>query len=146
MSIKNCMKFSIKTPSYMNKEVLYKRLDKIIVFFIMLHMASLSFSIALASISFGTWTILWFFKMISKKQLPFTKNEFKEIKLITAFLLLYLLLEFLSRTFAVIPEGAYSGFKRLILVLLFFGAISNFKNLSELKNSIIAIGTIFAII
>ncbi len=130
----------------MNKEVLYKRLDKIIVFFIMLHMASLSFSIALASISFGTWTVLWIFKIISKKQPPFTENEFREIRLITAFLLLYLLLEFLSRTFAVIPEGAYSGFKRLILVLVFFGAISNFKNLSELKNSIIAIAVIFALI
>ncbi len=128
-----------------NKKIIV-RIDSIILVFITIHIFAISFSIALASISFGIWAGLWILKMIFLRESPLEKSLASEFKCTIIFILIYLIFEFLSRTFAVIPENSYSGYKRISLILVFFGCIANYSSEKSLHTSLKVIGVVFALI
>ena len=110
----------------MDKIKISQSLDKIIIVLLAVQIASVSFSIALSSIAFGTWIGLWLIQILIDKKLQSNKSLFKEIKTINVFILLYILFEIFSRFFAVAPGEEFIGLKRLLLFLIFYVSIIKF--------------------
>lgn len=107
----------------MDKIKISQSLDKIIIVLLAVQIASVSFSIALSSIAFGTWVGLWLIQILIDKKPEFNKSLFKEIKTINVFILLYILFEIFSRFFAVAPGEEFIGLKRLLLFLIFYVSV-----------------------
>ena len=110
----------------MDKFKISQSLEKIIIVLLAIQISSVSFSIALSSIAFGTWVGLWLIQILIDKKLEFNKLLFKEIKTINVFILLYILFEIFSRFFAVAPGEEFIGLKRLLLFLIFYVSIIKF--------------------
>ncbi|MFC2093234.1 O-antigen ligase family protein [Bacteroidota bacterium] len=110
----------------MNKFKITQSIDKIIIVLLAIQISSVSFSIALSSIAFGTWIGLWLIQILIDKKLQFNKSLFKEIKTINIFILLYILFEIFSRFFAVAPGEEFIGLKRLLLFLIFYVSLIKF--------------------
>ena len=104
----------------MDKPKLSETLDKLIIVFLTIQIASVNFSIALSSISFGIWAGIWLIQIIVDRNIGNNKKLFKEIKVINIFILLYIFFEILSRFFAVMPGEEFIGLKRLLLFLILF--------------------------
>lgn len=116
----------------MDKIKTSQSLDKIIIVLLAVQIASVSFSIALSSIAFGTWIGLWLIQILLDKKLKINKSLFKEIKTINIFILLYILFEIFSRFFAVASGEEFIGLKRLLLFLIFYISIIKILNKSTL--------------
>lgn len=99
-----------------------KRIDlnSLIGFFILLQMASIGFFMALSSISLGTWVLLWGYKIYREKDATSFTLLFKEYKYVLISITGFILIELLSRFFALFPEDAIINIKRYLLVLVFF--------------------------
>jgi len=104
----------------LNNLRLSETFDKIIIVFLTIQIASVNFSIALSSISFGIWVGIWLIKIIVDRKIVYDKKLFKEIKVINIFILLYIFFEIFSRFFAVMPGEEFIGLKRLLLFLILF--------------------------
>lgn len=98
-------------------------IDIVILVFLALQIFTVSFSVALSSISFGIWGGLWIIQIIFKKTLLTHSSVKKDVLQVGLLILGFLISDFLSRVFGVIPEGALIGLKRFLLYLIFFGAI-----------------------
>ncbi len=122
------------------------RIENFILIFFAIHISAVSFSIAVASISFGIWGGLWIFDFILSKRNPFNNNSLSELKIAYIFLLLYVIFEILSRIFAVIPEGALTGLKRLFLLFIFIASIDIINEIKKLENIISAVLIVFSAI
>jgi putative inorganic carbon (hco3(-)) transporter len=120
--------------------------DKIIVLFLAIQIISVSFSIALSSISFGIWAGLWILEIIFKRKIGIPKRLTSEIKYISIFIILFFIIDLLSRIFAVIPDGAFVGLKRFLLYFIFFGMIVKIKEKGILNKILISVLTVFTII
>jgi O-antigen ligase len=94
--------------------------DKFIIVFLTIQIASVNFSIALSSISFGIWAGLWLIQIVLERSIRYDKRLFSKIKVINFFILLYFFFEIFSRFFAVMPGEEFIGLKRLLLFLIFF--------------------------
>lgn len=105
------------------KDKIYSRLNVIIISLLIIQIITVSVSIAISSIAFAVWGGLWIIQMIVYKGEPSGKAIMKEMKFVILFMLLYAVAELLSRVFAVYPEGAMIGMKRLLLFLVFFGMV-----------------------
>ena len=104
----------------MNNLKLSETLDKLIIVFLTIQIASVNFSIALSSISFGIWVGLWLIQIVLERHIRYDKRLFSKIKVINFFILLYFFFEIFSRFFAVMPGEEFIGLKRLLLFLIFF--------------------------
>lgn len=104
----------------MNNLKLSETFDKFIIVFLTIQIASVNFSIALSSISFGIWAGLWLIQIVLERNIRYDKRLFSKIKVINFFILLYLFFEIFSRFFAVMPGEEFIGLKRLLLFLIFF--------------------------
>lgn len=116
----------------MIRENLSSYFDKAILIFLTIQIAFVSISIAVSSIAFGIWLVLWIIQIIAEKKINYDKNLFREIKIINVFILLYILFEVFSRFFAVYPEGAFNNLKRLLLFLIFYVSVIKILDLSTL--------------
>ena len=110
----------------MPKEQVFKYLDYLILFFLSLQVFSVSFSVAVSSISFGIWGGLWIIELLLSRKLYLSKLS--ELKLFSFFVALYMVAEILSRLFAVIPENSFTGIKRVLLFLVFYVSILKFTD------------------
>jgi len=108
------------------KEQVFKYLDYLILFFLSLQVFSVSFSVAVSSISFGIWGGLWIIELLLSRKLYLSKLS--ELKLFSFFVALYMVAEILSRLFAVIPENSFTGIKRVLLFLVFYVSILKFTD------------------
>lgn len=118
----------------MNKEKILGYIDNIIIIFLAIQIISVSFSIALSSISLGIWGGLWILETIYTRKIGIPKAITKEIKYISIFIALFFIIDLLSRIFAVFPDGALIGLKRFFLYLIFFGMLSKIKSKNILYN------------
>jgi putative inorganic carbon (HCO3(-)) transporter len=105
------------------KSGLYSKLNVLIISFLVIQVVTLSISIAVSSIAFGLWGCLWIIQLIAFRDEPSAAILWNEIKWIVFFLAVYAAAEVLSRVFAVFPDGALIGLKRLLLFLVFFAMI-----------------------
>ena len=110
----------------MPKEQVFKYLDYLILFFLSLQVFSVSFSVAVSSISFGIWGGLWIIELLLSRK--FYLSKLSELKLFSFFVALYMVAEILSRLFAVIPENSFTGIKRVLLFLVFYVSILKFTD------------------
>lgn len=95
-------------------------LNNVIAFFIILQMATIGFFMALSSFSLATWVLLWGYKIYREKDTSSFRLLFKEYKYVLITFICFVLVELLSRIFAIFPEEAVVGIKRYLLVLVFF--------------------------
>ncbi|MCX6165973.1 MAG: hypothetical protein NTU73_14120 [Ignavibacteriae bacterium] len=130
----------------MNKEKILRITDNIIVVFLAIQIISISFSIALSSISFGIWGGLWILEILYTRNINFPQELTKEIKHISIFIFLFFIIDLLSRIFAVIPDGVYVGLKRFLLYLIFFGMIVKIKDKDTLNKILISALSVFTIL
>lgn len=114
--------------------------------FFAVHISAVSFSIAVASISFGIWGGLWLIDLILSKRNPFDNYSFGQLKVIYLFLLFYVIFEILSRFFAVIPSGALIGLKRLLLLLIFVASVDIINEIKKLEYIFTAVLIFFSAI
>jgi len=120
---------------------IWEYLDIVILVFLALQIFTVSFSVALSSISFGIWGGLWIVQILFRKTIltqPYVKNDVLQIGLL---IFGFLISDFLSRIFGVIPEGALIGLKRFLLYLIFFGTIAKITK-KEYLYRIILLGII----
>lgn len=103
-----------------DKNKYYNTINTLILAFLVIQVSTTSVSIALSSIAFGTWGGLWIIQLIAFRNEPSAKILWGEIKYIVLFIALYSVADILSRVFAVFPDGALIGSKRLFLFLVFF--------------------------
>ena len=104
----------------MDKPKLSETFDKLIIVFLTIQIASVNFSIALSSISFGIWVGLWLIQIVVDRNIRYDKRLFSKIKVINFFIFIYIFFEIFSRFFAVMPGEEFIGLKRLLLFLIFF--------------------------
>lgn len=130
----------------MDKEKILKITDNIILVFLTLQIFSISFSIALSSISFGIWGGVWILQTIYLRKLDIPKSVSKDLKMISAFILLFFITDLYSRYFAVIPDGAFVGLKRFFLYMIFFVSIVKIKDRETLNKIIVSILIVFTVI
>lgn len=116
----------------MNKKKMLAFLDTAIIISFAIQIASVSISIAVSSISFGTWLGLLIIQVLYEKKLSLDKNLFKDIKAINIFIILYIFFEIFSRFFAVYPEGAFHNLKRLLLFSIFYTSLIKISDLKIL--------------
>jgi len=117
-------------------------LNSVIGFFIILQMASIGFFMALSSVSLAVWVILWVYKIYREKDASSFLLLFKEYKFVLISITAYILIELLSRIFALFPEEAVLGIKRYLLVLVFFanpGIIKTKENILKYLTIILAV-------
>lgn len=109
--------------SNLENKSLWHYVDVVILVFLTLQIFTVSFSVALSSISFGIWGGLWIIQILFRRTLLTQPSVKKDILQIGLLILGFLISDFLSRIFAVIPEDALIGLKRFLLYLIFFGSI-----------------------
>jgi O-antigen ligase len=130
----------------LDKDNILRITDKIIIVFLTIQILSVSFSIALSSITFGIWAGLWILQILYTRKLNFPKNLTKDIKYIGIFIFLFFITDFISRIFAVIPDGAYVGLKRFLLFLIFYCMIIKINDKKTLNKILIVILSVFTLI
>jgi O-antigen ligase len=130
----------------LNKNKILGITDKIIIVFLAIQIFSVSFSIALSSISFGIWGGLWILELIVFRKIDIPQSLSKDLKYISVFIFLFFLTDLISRIFAVVPDGAFVGLKRFLLYLIFYGMIIKIKDKDTLNKIIISILTVFTLI
>lgn len=107
--------------------------SNLIIIFLIIHVTSTGISIALSSIAFGIWGGLWLIKLFALKKIPDFNTSKSELRFITIFFIGFLLLEVISRIFAIFPQDALISLKRYFLVLVFIGAIDTIGTEEKLK-------------
>ena len=123
--------------SDLNKEKLSNIFNILILSFLTLQLSSIPFSIAVSSIAFGIWGGLWIVQIIFEKSINYDKFIFHELRFVNLFVLLYFLFEIISRIFAVVPDGAFIGLKRLLLFLIFYVTIIKVTSKKDLYRIIL---------
>lgn len=132
----------------MKKEITNFFLDNAILILIATQIFSVYFSIALSSIAFGTWVAVWIIQIFINKKIVLNDLIKTETKFINIFLLLFIIVEILSRIFAIFPDGALITLKTYLLFILFYVSvikISNRKILNRIILSIINIASLISI-
>jgi O-antigen ligase len=101
----------------------YRIFNTLITGFLVLQVISISASIAVSSIAFGIWMGLWIIQLIVFRKEPAAIALLNEIRIIVFFAAFYCIAELVSRVFAVYPEGALTGMKRMLLFFIMFAAM-----------------------
>ena len=130
----------------MEKDKIISFTDKIIIVFLPLQIFSISFSIALSSISFAIWGGLWIMQVIYTRKIGIPSILKKDVQLISVFIFLFFISDFVSLYFAVIPEDAFVGLKRFFLYMIFFAMIVKIKEKETLYKFLLAILLVFTAI
>lgn len=130
----------------MEKDKILKVTDNIIIIFLLIQIFSVSFSIALSSISFGIWGGLWILQVLYTRKIGIPAVLSKDVKIIFLFIILFFLTDLLSRIFAVIPDGALVGLKSFLLYLIFFAMLVKIKDKETLYKLILVILLVFTAI
>lgn len=130
----------------MDKENILKVTDSIILIFLTVQIFSVSFSIALSSISLGIWGGLLIIQTIYTRKIDIPKSLSNDLRILAIFIFLFFIVDLYSRFFAIIPEGAYIGLKRFLLYLIFFGAVIKIKDRETLNKIIVSILIVFTVI
>lgn len=106
---------------------------KLILGLLTVQAASSFFSVAVNSIAFGIWCGIWIIQIIINRKILHYRERITGFNWINYSIALYVVAEFVSRVFAVIPEGAFIGLKRLLLILIFYVTILQLTKLKQLK-------------
>ena len=130
----------------MSKEKITDITDKVIIIFLAVQIISISFSIALSSISLGIWAGLWILQFLYQRNTGISEKLKGEIKFISILIALFFIIDLISRLSAVVPEGALGGLKRFTLYLIFFGMIAKIRDKNVLNKILFSVLTVFTIL
>ena len=122
-----------------------KIIERIILFFFVLQLVSVNYSIAVTSIGFGVSCGLWLFYIFLNRSSNIDTGLSSDIKLISFFILFFLFFDIISKLFAIFPDGNFWGIKRTLLFLNFFIAITVIKSFKELFYILIIIAVVTAL-
>lgn len=125
---------------------LSKTIDLAIPVFILLQTAMVSISIAVSSIMFAVWMILWLMQLMIDRPNATSVFSLPDLRLINIFILIYFLAEIVSRIFAVYPDGAFDNIKRLLLFGIFYGSVAKIKGTEMISKMLIALVILISII
>ena len=125
---------------------LSKTIDVAIPVFILLQTATVSISIAISSIMFTTWLILWLIQVLFDRHRALSVFTLSELRFINIFVILYFIAEVVSRVFAVYPEGAFDNLKRLLLFSVFYGSVAKITGYVMITRMLAALVSIIAVI
>lgn len=125
---------------------LSKTIDIAIPVFILIQTAAVGISIAISSIMFVTWMILWLVQFIIDRQQAISVFTLPDLKWINIFVLLYFLAEVISRIFAVYPEGAFDNIKRLLLFAIFYASVGKITGTLLMSKMLIALISLSSVI
>ena len=130
----------------MKREIKNFLFDNAILILLAIQIFSVYFSVALSSIAFGLWVGIWIMQIMINKKL-FLNNEIKsELKFINIFLLLFIIIEVLSRIFAIFPDGALVTLKSFLFFLIFYVSIIKITDRKVLYRIILAVINVASII
>jgi O-antigen ligase len=121
-------------------------LNSVIGFFIILQMASIGFFMALSSVSLGIWVILWVYKIVREKDSSAFRFLFRQYKYVLFSITIYILIEFISRIFAVFPEDSIITIKRYLLLLVFFANPVIIKSREDILKYLTVILAVFSLL
>jgi len=121
-------------------------LNSVIGFFILLQMASIGFFMALSSVSLGVWVILWVYKIIREKDSSAFRLLFRQYKYVLISITIYILIELISRIFAVFPEDSIITIKRYLLLLVFFASPVIIKSKEDILKYLTIILAVFSLL
>lgn len=130
----------------MNRDKILKTTDSIIIIFLTVQVFSVSFSIALSSISLGIWGGLWILQTLYTRKLNIPASLSKDLKIIFTLIFLFFITDFYSRYFAVMQNEAFIGLKRFFLYMIFFASIIKINDRKILNKILTAILLVFALI
>lgn len=128
------------------KEKLSRAIDVTVPVLILLQVATVSLSIAVSSVAFTVWMILWALQLVIDRKKALAGMVIPSLKYISLFILLYFVAEALSRMFAVYPEGAFLNFKRLLLFAIFYVSISKIPGTTYISGLLTALVLITGLI
>lgn len=116
------MKLKMKELWKENKSEFFRRL---LLIFLSLQVISLTFSIAVSSLSFGLSIFCWVMILLTEKRWERTPMDY--------FFLLFILAEILSTIFSYKPEQSAINMKRLFIFGVFYMTFFAFKDKKEIK-------------
>jgi putative inorganic carbon (hco3(-)) transporter len=116
-----------------------KYLNNSILFFFTAYLAAVNFSIAVSSISFGLWILLWLYKIIFIKRDEISKEEIRFNKTIIILILIFIAWDITSRAAAGFRGPSVEGMRRNLIFLVFFFMIFSLNSKKALINIILAI-------
>ncbi len=106
-----------------------------------LQVASVFFSIAVSSISFGILSLLFVLKILSNP------DKIKDLRTtLDLFFLAFVTVEILSAIFSDYKFEAFYHARRVLLILVFYTAILVFKDARQIYNTILGLGIVAAIV
>lgn len=128
------------------KQKIVNYLEIIILIFFTLQLASVNFSIAVTSIAFGIWGILWLIKIFIIQRNKWDEGLFKELKYILLFMALFILFDFISRAVHDFQGNSAEGLKRHLLFIVFLFTILGISNRRILLRIVITVFIITAVV
>ena len=118
-----------------------KNYDLLIYIFLALQIVSVFFSIAVSSIAFAFAGLFFLLKIFSNR------DEIKNLKTtLDLFFLGFIAVEILSALLSDYKSEAFYHARRIFLILVFYMAISVFKDFKRIQNILLAIGIVSAIV
>lgn len=121
-------------------------LNSVIGFFVILQMVSVGFFMALSSVSLGIWVILWVYKIIREKDSSAFRILFRQYKFVLITITIYILIELISRIFALFPEDSLITLKRYLLLLIFFANPVIIKTKESILKYLVIILAVFSLL
>jgi putative inorganic carbon (hco3(-)) transporter len=108
-----------------------KRIYYIILVFFAVQIAAVNFSIALSSLAFGIWGVLWLVYTIFIER-GFDKETLGETKLLIGFIGLFITADFVSRIAGGFNEHSHEGLKRHLLFFIMFFIIFTVRSREDI--------------
>src|SRR5690606_16109945 len=128
------------------KEKLSGYLDISILVLFTLQISSLNFSIALSSISFVLWLLLWLYKITLIKKINIGSALKTEIKYVLIFIGLFILFDFISRMVGGFQASSVEGLRRHLLFAVFLFTVFSINSRERLLKVITIIFIVTALI
>jgi putative inorganic carbon (hco3(-)) transporter len=122
-----------------DKEKLSRNLDLAIIVLFTIQLSSLNFSIALSSISFVLWLLIWLYKVIFLSRIKMGPGLKRDIKYTLFFIGLFILFDFISRMIGGFQASSVEGLRRHLLFAVFLFTVFSINSREKLIKVIIII-------
>ena len=124
----------------------HKYLDFTIIVLFAVQLCSLNFSIAVSSISFAVWLLLWLYKIIFVNKIIINPALRDNIKYVFIFVILFILFSFISRMVGGFRANSIMSLRRHLLFMVFVFTIFGINTRKELLNIITAVFVVTSLI
>jgi putative inorganic carbon (hco3(-)) transporter len=129
-----------------NREKLLRYIDLSIIILFSLQLSSLNFSIALSSVSFVLWLIIWLYKIIFVSGINVNPELKENIKFVLIFFGLFILFDFISRMVGGFRASSVEGLRRHLLFAVFLFTVFGITSRERLLKVITTIFIVTSLI